>query len=128
MEDWVCQRKDVIELIADYHGKTEVNLMTALGFCSMVSSIESLERLERAHELFTSLSVEVFRGALQAEQKFGSWREPFENEMNLRHNMGYHKTAGSKYLVGSSAAPYCNSKYPTLMVVVNARTQRRLID
>ena len=48
--------------------------------------------------------------------------------MNLKHSMGYHKTAGSKYLVGSSAAPYCNSKYPTHMVVVDARTQHRLID
>ena len=46
-------------------GATEVNLMTTLGFYSMVSSIESLERLERARKLVTSLSVEVFPGALQ---------------------------------------------------------------
>ena len=58
-----------MELIADCHGVTEVNLTTALGFCSMTSSIESLERLERAHELVTSLSVEVFSGALQTKQK-----------------------------------------------------------
>ena len=37
--------KNDMELIADCHGVTEVNLMTALGFCSMVSSIESLEHL-----------------------------------------------------------------------------------
>ena len=30
--------------------------------------------------------------------------------------------------MGSSAAPYCNSKYPTNLVVVDARTQQRLID
>ena len=48
--------------------------------------------------------------------------------MNLKHSEGYHKTAGSKYLVGSSAAPYCNSKYPTNLVVVDARRQHRLID
>ena len=54
-----------MQLIADCHGVTEVNLITALGFCSMTSSIESLERLERAHELLTSLSMEVFPGALQ---------------------------------------------------------------
>ena len=47
----------------------EVNLITALGFCSLTSSIESPERLERAHELVTSLSVEVFPGALQTELK-----------------------------------------------------------
>ena len=60
--------KNDMELIADCHGVTEVNLMAALGFCSMNSSIELLERLERAHELVISLSVEVFPGALQTEQ------------------------------------------------------------
>ena len=65
--------KSGMELVADCHGVTEVNLTTALGFCSMTSSIESLERLERAHELVTSLSVEVFPGALQTEQRIGGW-------------------------------------------------------
>ena len=51
----------------------ELNLNTALGFYSMTSSIESLERLERAYGLVMSLSVEVFPGALQAEQKIGGW-------------------------------------------------------
>ena len=46
-----------------------MNLMTAWRFYSMISSIESLERLERAHEVVTSLSVEVLPGALQTEQK-----------------------------------------------------------
>ena len=50
-------------------------MITALGFCSMTSSIESLERLERAYGLVTSLSVDVFPGALQTEQKIGGWRE-----------------------------------------------------
>ena len=63
--------KSGMELIADCHGVTEVNLITALGFCSMKSSIESLERPDRAHGLVTSLSVEVFPGALQTEQKIG---------------------------------------------------------
>ena len=63
--------KNGMELIVDCHGVTKVNLMSALEFCSMVSSIESLERLERAPELVTSLSVEVFPGALQTEQKIG---------------------------------------------------------
>ena len=90
--------KNEMDLIANCHGVTELNLTIALGFCSMTSSIESLERLERAHELVTSLSVEVFPGALQTEQKIGSWREAHENEMNLKHSMGFHKTAGSNYL------------------------------
>ena len=49
-----------------------MNLITALGLCSMTSSIESLGSLERAHGLVTSLSVEVIPGALQTEQK--DWR------------------------------------------------------
>ena len=71
--------KSEIKLIAKCHGVTEKNLMTALRFYSMVSSIESLERLEHSHELVTSLSVQVFPGALQTEQKVGGWREALEN-------------------------------------------------
>ena len=97
--------KSGMELIADFHGVTEVSLITALGFCSMTSSIESLERLERAHGLVTSLSVEVFPGALlQTEQKIGGWREALENETNLKDSEAYHRPIGSKYLVGSSSA------------------------
>ena len=122
--------KSGIELIADCHGVTEVNLITALGFYSMTSSIESLERLERAHGLVTSLSVEVFPGALQTEQKIGGWRESLENKMDLKDSEAYHRPTGSssKYLVGSSSALYCNSRYPTHMVVMNPRTQQVLVD
>ena len=120
--------KSGMELIADCHGVTEVNLITALGFCSMTSSIESLERLDRAHGLVTSLSVEEFPGALQTEQKIGDWREALEIEMNLKNSEAYHRPTGSKYLVGSGSAPYCNSTYPTHMVVMDARTQQVLVD
>ena len=64
--------KSEMELITDCHGVTEVYLVNALGFYSMTSSVESLERLERAHELVSTLSVEVFPGSLQTEQKIGS--------------------------------------------------------
>ena len=120
--------KSGTELIADCHGETEVNLITASGFCSMTSSIESLERLERAHELVTSLSVEVFPGSLQTEQKIGGWREALENEINLKDSEAYHRPTGSRYLVSSSSAPYCKSRYPTHMVVMDARTQQVLVD
>ena len=73
-----------MELIADCHGVTEVNLKNSLGFRSMTSSVESLERLERAHELVTFLSVEMFSGALQTEQNVVSWREALENEMKVK--------------------------------------------
>ena len=41
---------------------------------------------------------------------------------------GYHKTVGSTYLVGTSSVPYCNSKSPTRLMVVDAKTQHWLID
>ena len=84
--------KSEMKKIADCHGVTEVNLITALGLYIMTSSIESLERLERAHGLVTSLSVEVFPGALQTEQKIGGWREALENKMNLKDSEAYHRT------------------------------------
>ena len=63
------------ELIADCHGGTEVNLMTALRFYSMFGSLESLFNLEQKHEMVTAISVEVFPGVLQTEQKhIGKWR------------------------------------------------------
>ena len=71
------------ELIADCHGGTEVNLVTALGFYSMFSSLESLLNLEKGHEMVTAISVDVFPGVLQTEQKhIGKWREA----MNTRHS------------------------------------------
>ena len=39
------------ELIADRHGGTEVNLVTALGFYSMFGSLESLLNLEQKLEM-----------------------------------------------------------------------------
>ena len=48
--------------------------------------------------------------------------------MSLKDSEAYHKPTGSKYLVGSSSAPYCNSRYPTHMVVMDARTQQVLVD
>ena len=48
--------------------------------------------------------------------------------MNLKDSEAYHRPTGSKYLVGSSSAPYCNSRYPTQMVVMDARTQQGLVD
>ena len=76
----------------------------------------------------------MFPGALQTEQKIGGWREALQNEMHLKDSEAYHRLTGSKYLVGSnylvgsSSAPYCNSRYPTHMVVMDARTQQVLVD
>ena len=65
----VVKARTEMELIADCHGGTEVNLVTALGFYSMFGSLESLLNLEQKHEMVTAISVEVFPGVLQTEQK-----------------------------------------------------------
>ena len=55
----VMKTKTETELIADCHGGTDVNLVTALGFYSMFVSLESLLNLEQKHEMVTPISVEV---------------------------------------------------------------------
>ena len=82
----VMKARTETELIADCHGGTEMNLVAALGFYSMFGSLESLLNLEQRHEMVTAISVEVFPGVLQTEQKhIGKWREAIEAEMNIRH-------------------------------------------
>ena len=48
--------------------------------------------------------------------------------MDLKDSEIYHRHTVSKYIVCSSSAPYCNFKYPTHMVVLDARTQQVLVD
>ena len=57
-----------MELISDRHGANEFNLITAPVFYSMVSLAELLERLERAHELVTSLSLEFLRSGISGTE------------------------------------------------------------
>ena len=113
----VMKARTETELIADCHGGTEVNLVTALGFYSMFSSLESLLNLEQKHEMVTAVSVEVFPGVLQTEQKYlGRWREAIETEMNIRHSETCCRPSGARYLVGSTLAPMCKSRYPVHFV------------
>ena len=96
----VMKTRTETELIADCHGGTEVNLVTALGLYSMFSSLETLLNLEQRHEMVTAISVEVFPGVLQTEQKhIGKWREEIEAEMNIRHSENYCRPSGARYLV-----------------------------
>ena len=86
----VMKAKTETELIADCHEGTEVNLVTALGFYSVFSSLESLLNLQQKHEMVTTIIVEVFPGVLQTGQKYiGKWRESIEAEMNIRHSETY---------------------------------------
>ena len=100
----VMKARTETELIADCHGGTEVNLVTALGFYSMFGSLESLLNLEQRHEMVTAISVEVFPGVLQTEQKYiVKWREAIETEMNIRHSESYCRPSGARYLLGSTS-------------------------
>ena len=69
-----------------------MNLVTALGVYSMFGSLESLLNLKQNHEMITAISVEVFPGVLQTEQKYiGKWREAIEAEMNIRQSEAYRR-------------------------------------
>ena len=121
--------KTETELIAGCHGETEVNLVTALGFYSMFGSLESLLNLEKKHEMVTDISVEVFPEVLQTEQNhIGKWREAIEAEMNIRHNETYSRPSGARYLVGSTLAPMCKSRYPLHFVAVDIKSTRTIVD
>ena len=128
-ENVVMKARTEIELIADCHGGTEVNLVTALGFYSMFGSLESLLNLKQKHEILTAISVEVFPGVLQTEQKYiGKWREAIETEMNIRHSETYCRPSGARYLVGSTLAPTCKSRYPVHFVAVDVKITRTIVD
>ena len=125
----VMKSKTETELIADCHGGTEVNLVTALGFYNMFGSLESLLNLEKKHEMVTAISVEVLPGVLQTEQKhIGKWREAIEAEMNIRHSETYRGPSGARYLVGSTLAPMCKSRYPVHFVAVDVKSTRTIVD
>ena len=52
--------KTETELVADFHGGREVNLVTALGFYCISGSLEAFLGLEQKHEMVTAISVEAF--------------------------------------------------------------------
>ena len=106
-----------------------MNLATALRFYSNFGSLELLLNLEQKHEMVTAISVEVFPGILQTEQKhIGKWREAIETEMNIRHSKTYRRSSGERYLVGSTLASMCKSKYPVHFVAVDLKHTRTIVD
>ena len=117
------------ELIADCHGGTEVNLVTALEFYSIFGYLESLLNQEQKHEMVTTISVEVFPGVLQIEQKYiGKWREAIEAEITIRLSETYRRPSGAQFLVGSTLAPICKSRYPVHFVEVDVKSTRTIVD
>ena len=85
--------------------------------------------LEQKHEMVTAISVEVFPGVLQTEQKhIGKWREAIDAEMNIRHSETCRRPSGARYLVGSTIAPMCKSRYPVHFVAVDVKSTRMIVD
>ena len=125
----VMKAKTETELIADCHGGTEVILVTALEIYSMFGFLESLLNLEQKHEMVTAINVEMFPGVLQTEQKhIGKWREAIEAEMNIRNSETYRRPSGARYLVGSTLAPMCKSRYQMHFVAVDVKRTRTIVD
>ena len=117
------------ELIADCHGGTEVNLVTAIGFYSIFGSLESLLNPEKKIEMVTTIKVEVFPVVLHTEQKYiGKWREAIEAEMNIRQSETYCRLSGVRYLVGPTLAPTFKSRYPVHLLGVNVISERTIMD
>ena len=125
----VMKAKTETESIADYHGGTEENLVTAQGSQSKFGSLESLLKLEQKQEMVTTISVQLFPGVLQTKQKYiGKWREAIEVELNIRHSQTYRRPSGVQLLVGSTLAPMCKSRYPVHFVAVDVMSTRTIVD
>ena len=96
---------------------------------SSSGTVESLLNLEQKHEMVTAISVEVFPGVLQTEQKhIRKWRDAIEAEMNIRHREIYRRPSGARYLVGSTIGPMCKSRYPVHFVAVDVKSTRTIVD
>ena len=125
----IVKPKTETELIADCQGGTEVNLVTALGFYSMLCSLESLLNLEQNHEMVTAISVDIFPGVLQTKQKYiEKWREVIEAKMNIRQSETYRRPSGVRYLAGLTLDPICKSRYTVHFVAVDVRSTRTIMD
>ena len=115
--------------MAGCYASTTVNVATALGFFSRMSSLQSLEMLESKHHLVTALSVESWPGVLQTVEKhFRGWKIGLEAEMGFPVSGAYSLPMNAKSLVGLVMANLCGSDYPLHMTMVEATTQRILFD
>ena len=96
------------------------------GFFSRMCSLRSLES---EHYLGTALSVESWPGALQTTQKhIRGWKIGLEVEMGFPVSEAYGLPVNAKSLVGSVIANLCGSHYPLHMAMVEASSQRLLVD
>ena len=48
--------------------------------------------------------------------------------MNIRHSETYRRPSGARYLVGSTLATMCKSRYPAHFVAVDVKSTRTIVD
>ena len=48
--------------------------------------------------------------------------------MNIRHRETYCRPSGARYLVGSTLASMCKSRYPVHFVAVDVKSTRKIVD
>ena len=95
----------------------------------MMCGLQSLEVLKSEHHLVTALSVEYWPGVLQIIQKhIKGWKVGLEAEKGFPVSEAYSLSTNVKSLVGSVVANLCGSHYPLHMVMMEASSQRVLID
>ena len=118
-----------MQIVAECYTSTTVNIATALGFFSRMCSLQSLDMQESENQLVTALSVESWPGVLQMVQKhIRGWKIGLEAEMGFPVSEAYSLPTNAKSLVGSVMANLCGSPYPLHMAMVEASSQRVLID
>ena len=115
--------------MAECYASITANVATALGFFSRMCRLQSLEMLESEHHLVPALSVESGPGVLQMIQKHirGS-KVGLEAEMGFPVSKAYSLPTNANSLVGSVMANLCGSHYPLHMAMVEASSQRVIID
>ena len=122
-------KKSEVQIVAECYASTMVNIATTLGFFSRMCSLQPLEMLESEHQLVTALSVESWPGVLQMVQKHNrGWKVGLEAGMGFPVGEAYSLPTNAKSLVGSVRANRCGSHYPLHMAMVEASSQRKLID
>ena len=115
--------------MADCFASTMVNIATAFGFFSRMFSLESLGMLESEHHVVAALSLESWPGLLQMIQKhIRGWKVGLEAEMGFPVSEANNLPMNVKSLAGSVMATLCGNLHPLQMAMVEASTQRVLID
>ena len=121
--------KSEVQIVAECYASTTVNIATALGFSSRIYSLQSLEMLESELRLVTALSVDSWLGVLQMVQKhIRGWKIGLEAERGFPVSEAYSLPMNTKSLVGSVMANLCGSHCPLHMAMVEASSQRVLVD